>query len=188
MAIPYGRQSISDIDITAVGDVLCSDFLTQGPVVPRFEAALSQRCGAKFAVAMNSATSALHLGCMALGVGAGDTVWTSPISFVASANCARYCGADVDFVDIDPDSFNMSLQALEKKLLAAQRDGNLPKVVIPVHLSGQLCDMATIYSLSQRFGFSIIEDASHAVGSTYLGKPSGNCEFSDITVFSFHYK
>ena len=186
MAIPYGRQSITESDIAAVSDVLRSDFLTQGPVVARFEAALSQRCGAQFAVAMNSATSALHLGCKALGVGPGDTVWTSPISFVASANCAKYCGADVAFVDIDANTFNMSPQALEQKLVAAQQTGTLPKVVIPVHLAGQSCDMAAIHSLSQRFGFSIIEDASHAVGSTYNGKPTGNCEFSDITVFSFH--
>jgi len=135
---------------------------------------------------MNSATSALHLGCKALGVGPGDTVWTSPISFVASANCAKYCGADVAFVDIDANTFNMSPEALEQKLVAAQQTGTLPKVVIPVHLAGQSCDMAVIHSLSQRFGFSIIEDASHAVGSTYNGKPTGNCEFSDITVFSFH--
>jgi len=186
MVIPYGRQSITESDIAAVSDVLRSDFLTQGPVVPRFEAALSQRCGAQFAVAMNSATSALHLGCKALGVGPGDTVWTSPISFVASANCAKYCGADVAFVDIDANTFNMSPQALEQKLVAAQQTGTLPKVVIPVHLAGQSSDMAAIHSLSQRFGFSIIEDASHAVGSTYNGKPTGNCEFSDITVFSFH--
>ena len=186
MVIPYGRQSITESDIAAVSDVLRSDFLTQGPVVPRFEAALSQRCGSQFAVAMNSATSALHLGCKALGVGPGDTVWTSPISFVASANCAKYCGADVAFVDIDANTFNMSPEALEQKLVAAQQTGTLPKVVIPVHLAGQSCDMAVIHSLSQRFGFSIIEDASHAVGSTYNGKPTGNCEFSDITVFSFH--
>lgn len=186
MAIPYGRQSISESDIAAVSDVLRSDFLTQGPIVPKFEDALSERCGARFAVAMNSATSALHLGCKALGVGPGDTVWTSPISFVASANCAKYCGAEIDFVDIDPETFNMDPQALETKLLAAQQDGKLPKVVIPVHLSGQSCDMATIHLLSQRFGFSIIEDASHAIGSTYHGNPTGNCEFSDITVFSFH--
>ena len=186
MVIPYGRQSISESDIAAVGDVLRSDFLTQGPIVPKFENALGQRCGTRFAVAMNSATSALHLGCLALGVGQGDIVWTSPISFIASANCAKYCGADVDFVDIESNTYNMSPQALEKKLIAAQRDGNLPKVVIPVHIAGQSCDMAGIHSLSQRFGFSIIEDASHAVGSTYRGKPTGSCEFSDITVFSFH--
>ncbi|MEK7291996.1 MAG: UDP-4-amino-4,6-dideoxy-N-acetyl-beta-L-altrosamine transaminase [Actinomycetota bacterium] len=186
MTIPYGRQSISSTDIEAVNDVLRSDFLTQGPVVPKFESTLSQRCEAKFAVAVNSATSALHIACMALGVQPGDKVWTSPITFVASANCARYCGADVEFVDIDPRTYNMSPSCLEAKLVAAQRTGSLPKVVIPVHLSGQSCDMAAIHELAKKYSFSIIEDASHAVGGTYRGEPVGNCRFSDITVFSFH--
>jgi len=186
MTIPYGRQSISTSDIQAVNDVLRSDFLTQGPVVPKFEAALGTRCGAKFAVAMNSATSALHVACMAIGVQPGDRVWTSPITFVASANCARYCGADIDFVDIDPQTYNMCPSRLEAKLATAQRTGTLPKAVIPVHLAGQSCDMAAIHELGQRYGFSIIEDASHAVGGTYKGDPVGSCQHSDITVFSFH--
>lgn len=184
--IPYGRQSISQDDIDAVVAVLRSDFLTQGPAVPRFEAALAERVGARHAVAVNSATSALHIACLALGVGPGDVVWTSPTTFVASANCARYCGADVDFVDIDPVTWNMSVTALEAKLVAAQQAGRLPKVVIPVHLTGKPCDMAPIHALGQRFGFAIIEDASHAVGATYLDSRIGDCRFSDVTVFSFH--
>ncbi|MFA5775070.1 MAG: UDP-4-amino-4,6-dideoxy-N-acetyl-beta-L-altrosamine transaminase [Ilumatobacteraceae bacterium] len=186
MAIPYGRQSISSDDIRAVSEVLKSDFLTQGPVVPKFEAALSEWCGAKFAIAANSATSALHLACMALGLQRGDRVWTSPITFVASANCARYCGADVDFVDIDPRTYNLSPARLAEKLSIAKKSGTLPKVVIPVHLSGQSCDMEAIHKLSKEYGFSIIEDASHAVGGSYKGKPIGGCQFSDITIFSFH--
>ena len=186
MTIPYGRQSISESDIQAVIEVLRSDFLTQGPVVPEFEAVLSQRCGANYAVAMNSATSALHVACMALGVQQGDRVWTSPITFVASANCARYCGADVEFVDIDPRTYNMCPTRLEAKLKDAKIDGTLPKVVIPVHLAGQSCDMAAIHDLAKIYGFSIIEDASHAVGGSYKGEPVGNCRFSDITIFSFH--
>lgn len=186
MTIPYGRQSISNSDIQAVNEVLRSDFLTQGPVVPNFEAALSQRCEAKFAVAMNSATSALHVACLALGVQPGDKVWTSPITFVASANCARYCGADVEFVDIDPRTYNMCPSRLETKLIAAQRTGTLPKVVIPVHLGGQSCDMEAIHVLARKYSFSVIEDASHAVGGTYKDQPVGNCRFSDITVLSFH--
>lgn len=186
MTIPYGRQSISETDIKAVNEVLGSDFLTQGPMVPKFEAALRDRCGAKFAVAMNSATSALHLACMALGVEPGDRVWTSPITFVASANCARYCGADVEFVDIDPRTFNMSTTRLEAKLIAAERAGSLPKVVIPVHLSGQSCDMSAIHELANKYGFAIIEDASHAIGGTYKNVPVGSCQYSDITIFSFH--
>lgn len=186
MTIPYGRQSISSTDIQAVDDVLRSDFLTQGPVVPRFETTISHRCGATFAVAVNSATSALHLACMALGIGPGDRVWTSPITFVATANCARYCGAAVEFVDIDPRTYNMCPSRLETKLEAARKTGSLPKVVIPVHLSGQSCDMAAIHELAKKYSFSIIEDASHAVGGTYKGEPVGNCRFSDITVFSFH--
>lgn len=184
--IPYGRQSISEEDIAAVVDVLRSDFLTQGPAVPAFEQAVAGYCGAAHAVAANSATSALHIACMALGVGAGDLVWTSPISFVASANCALYCGADVDFVDIDPTSYNMSVAALAAKLEQADRGGRLPKLVIPVHLAGQSCDMAAIRGLADRYGFRIIEDASHAVGGRYRGEPVGNCRYSDIAVFSFH--
>ncbi|MEO8363314.1 MAG: aminotransferase class I/II-fold pyridoxal phosphate-dependent enzyme, partial [Ilumatobacteraceae bacterium] len=176
MAIPYGRQSISSDDIHAVSEVLKSDFLTQGPVVPKFEAALSEWCGAKFAIAANSATSALHLACMAIGLEEGDRVWTSPITFVASANCARYCGSDVDFVDIDPRTYNLSATRLAEKLSVAKKNGTLPKVVIPVHLSGQSCDMEAIHMLSKEYGFSIIEDASHAVGGSYKGKPIGGCQ------------
>jgi UDP-4-amino-4,6-dideoxy-N-acetyl-beta-L-altrosamine transaminase len=184
--IPYGRQSISQSDIDAVAEVLRSDWLTQGAVVPRFEKVIADHCGAEHAVAMNSATSALHIACLALGVGPGDLVWTSPISFVASSNCARYCGADVDFVDVDAETANLSPVVLERKLEAAKRDGRLPKVVIPVHLTGQSCDMEAIHKLSQRYGFRIIEDASHAIGGTYRGEPVGNCRYSDATVFSFH--
>jgi len=184
--IPYGRQDISDDDIQAVVDVLRSDFLTQGPVVPNFERAVADYCGAQFSVAVNSATSALHIACLALGVGKGDTVWTSPISFVASANCALYCDAEVDFVDIDSRTYNMSVEALSQKLADASRTGNLPKVVIPVHMCGQACNMARIYRLGQEYGFKIIEDASHAIGGKYQGEPIGNCRYSEITVFSFH--
>lgn len=184
--IPYGRQTISTADIEAVCDVLRSDFLTQGAVVPAFEKAIASRCGARFAVAANSATSALHLACLALDIGPGDRVWTSPITFVASANCARYCGADVDFVDIDPVTYNMCPKALAEKLERAERQGKLPKLVIPVHFSGQSCDMELIHGLAAKFGFRIIEDASHAVGSSYGGGPVGDCRFSDITIFSFH--
>jgi len=184
--IPYGRQDISEADIQAVVDVLRSDFLTQGPAVPAFEKSITDYCGAKHAVAVNSATSALHIACLALGVGKGDVVWTSPITFVASANCALYCGADVDFVDIDPRTYNLSTERLAEKLAQAEKSGRLPKVVIPVHLCGQPCDMAGIHALSQRYGFKIIEDASHAIGGKYKGEPIGNCHYSDITVFSFH--
>ncbi len=184
--IPYGRQEINQADIDAVVDVLRSDFLTQGPIVPAFEDAVAMHCGVRHAVAVNSATSALHIACLALGVGRGDLVWTSPITFVASANCARYCGADVDFVDIDPLTYNMSVECLRSKLEAAKKIGKIPKVVIPVHLCGQSCDMAAIHALGQQYGFQIIEDASHAIGGTYRGEPVGNCRFSDITVFSFH--
>jgi UDP-4-amino-4,6-dideoxy-N-acetyl-beta-L-altrosamine transaminase len=184
--IPYGRQDISEEDIAAVAAVLRSDWLTQGPAVPAFEDAMARRCGVHHGVAANSATSALHLACMALGVGPGDRVWTSAVTFAASANCARYCGADADFVDIDPRTYNMSVEALAAKLESAQRAGALPKVVIPVHLCGQSCDMAAIHALGKRYGFRIIEDASHAVGGSYQGKPVGDCRFSDIAVFSFH--
>ncbi|MDN3988246.1 UDP-4-amino-4,6-dideoxy-N-acetyl-beta-L-altrosamine transaminase [Zwartia vadi] len=184
--IPYGRQDISQADIDAVVEVLRSEFLTQGPKVPLFEQSVSTYCGAKYAVAVNSATSALHIACMALEVGPGDWLWTSPITFVASANCGLYCGAKIDFVDIDPRTCNMCPQALESKLLIAEREGRLPKVVVPVHLCGQSADMRAIHLLAQRFGFKIIEDASHAIGGKYRGEPVGNCRYSDITVFSFH--
>lgn len=184
--IPYGRQTISEADIQAVVDVLRSDFLTQGPAVPGFEHSVAAYCGAQYALAVNSATSALHIACLALGVGKGDSVWTSPITFVASANCALYCGAGVDFVDIDPHTYNMSVACLADKLAQAEKNGSLPKVVIPVHLCGQSCDMEAIHRLSKQYGFKIIEDASHAIGGNYRGEPVGNCRYSDITVFSFH--
>jgi UDP-4-amino-4,6-dideoxy-N-acetyl-beta-L-altrosamine transaminase len=184
--IPYGRQEISDDDVNAVVAVLRSDFLTQGPVVPLFERAVAVACGANHAVAVNSATSALHIACLALGLGPGDWLWTSPITFVASANCALYCGAQIDFVDIDPFSYNLSVERLEEKLIEAEREGRLPKVVIPVHLCGQSCDMAAISRLSSSYGFRIIEDASHAIGGSYREEPIGSCRYSDITVFSFH--
>ena len=184
--IPYGRQSIDQSDIDAVVAVLKSDFLTQGPAVPAFEKAVCDYVGARHGVAVNSATSALHIACLALGVGPGDIVWTSPNTFVASANCARYCGADVDFVDIDPRTYNLCAEKLADKLAWAEKNGKLPKVVIPVHFAGQSCDMVAIHKLSQRYGFAIIEDASHAIGGTYQGEPIGNCQYSDITVFSFH--
>ena len=186
MTIPYGRQEITAADIKAVVEVLQSDYLTQGPMVPVFERTVAEYCGVATATAVNSATSALHLACMALGVGVGDLVWTSPITFVASANCARYCGADVDFVDIDPKTYNMSVERLAEKLEVAQKNGRLPKVVIPVHLAGQSCDMRAIGTLAKQYGFKVIEDASHAIGAKYLGEPVGNCRYSDITVFSFH--
>jgi UDP-4-amino-4,6-dideoxy-N-acetyl-beta-L-altrosamine transaminase len=185
-AIPYGRQDIDQSDIDAVVEVLRSDFLTQGPVVPEFESALANYCSAHHAVAVNSATSALHIACLALEVGRGDVVWTSPITFVASANCALYSGATVDFVDIDPRTYNLSVERLSEKLALAKQSGKLPKVVIPVHLCGQSCDMAGIYALGQQYGFKIIEDASHAIGGKYKNEPIGNCRFSDITIFSFH--
>jgi len=184
--IPYGKQDVSEEDIKAVIDVLRSDFLTQGPIVPAFESAVTSYCGVKFGYAVNSATSALHIACLALEVGPGDIVWTSPITFVASANCALYCGATVDFVDIDAATYNMSVSALEEKLEKAEKTGRLPKVVIPVHLAGQSCQMSEIYELSKKYGFKIIEDASHAIGGRYLNEPVGNCRFSDICVFSFH--
>jgi len=184
--IPYGRQDISEADIQAVVDVLRSDFLTQGPAVPAFENCLAAYCGASHAVAVNSATSALHIACLALDVGPGDIVWTSPITFVASANCALYCGASIDFVDIDPRTYNMSVEQLEAKLAHVAQHGKLPKVVIPVHLCGQPCDIVAIHALAQQYGFKIIEDASHAIGGKYRDELIGNCRYSDITVFSFH--
>lgn len=184
--IPYGKQTISEDDINAVVQVLRSDFITQGPVVPEFEKSVAAYCGVKYAVAVNSATSALHIACLALGVGPGDLVWTSPVTFVASANCARHCGADVDFIDIDPRTYNLSVARLSEKLEQAKRSGRLPKVVIPVHLSGQSCEMEAIHALSVQYGFRIIEDASHAIGGSYKGEKVGSCRYSDITVFSFH--
>lgn len=184
--IPYGRQDIDQRDIDAVVDVLTSDYLTQGPVGPRFESAVADKVGVARAIAMNSATSALHVACMALDLGPGDLLWTSPNTFVASANCARYCGADVDFVDIDPQTFNMCADKLEQKLEGAKATGLLPKVVVPVHLCGHSCDMAAIGKLSQKYGFKVIEDGSHAIGGRYHDMPVGNCAHSDITIFSFH--
>ena len=184
--IPYGRQDISVDDINAVISVLRSDWLTQGPMVPRFERGVADFTGAAHAVASNSATSSLHIACLALGVGPGDRVWTSPNTFVASANCALYCGAEVDFVDIDPCTYNLSVERLSEKLATAKINGTLPKVVIPVHFAGQPCDMLAIHALGREYGFRIIEDASHAIGASYLGTKVGSCQHSDITVFSFH--
>ncbi|TMM44971.1 UDP-4-amino-4,6-dideoxy-N-acetyl-beta-L-altrosamine transaminase [Colwellia ponticola] len=184
--IPYGKQDINQDDINAVLEVLTSDFLTQGPKVPLFEKAFIKKCAAKFGVAVNSATSALHIANLALGVGKGDLVWTSPITFVATANSALYCGAAIDFVDINLMTGNICVDALERKLIFAEENNTLPKVIIPVHLAGQSCDMAKIHALSLKYRFKIIEDASHAVGAKYKGKPVGSCQYSDITVFSFH--
>lgn len=184
--IPYGRQEITDGDIESVVDVLRSDFLTQGPVIENFEKKVASYCGTSHALALNSATSALHLACLALDVGPGDVVWTSPITFVATSNCALYCGAEVDFVDIDPITYNMCCDALEDKLQKAKQNGKIPKVVIPVHLTGQSCDMEKIHRLSQEYGFRIIEDASHAVGGSYKEGKVGSCKYSDVCVFSFH--
>lgn len=184
--IPYGRQEISQDDIDAVTAVLRSDYLTQGPVVSQFENMLAAYCGAAHAVAANSATSALHLACLALGLGPGDLLWTTPVTFVASANCGLYCGANVDFVDIDPDTYNLSVEKLATKLEQAKLVGRLPKIVVPVHLCGNPCDMEGIHKLSQLYGFKVIEDASHAIGAKYQGQAVGNCRYSDITVFSFH--
>ncbi|MBW0434103.1 UDP-4-amino-4,6-dideoxy-N-acetyl-beta-L-altrosamine transaminase [Leptospira yasudae] len=184
--IPYGRQTISQADIDIVEQVLKSDFLTQGPMVPRFESVVADDCKVKYAIAVNSATSALHIACLALGVETGDIVWTSPNSFVASSNCALYCGATVDFVDIDERTYNLSAIKLEEKLENAKKIGKLPKVLIPVHFSGQPAEMEKIHSLSQEYGFKIIEDASHAIGGKYKNEPIGNCRYSDITIFSFH--
>jgi UDP-4-amino-4,6-dideoxy-N-acetyl-beta-L-altrosamine transaminase len=184
--IPYGRQSISEQDTQAVVDVLRSDYLTQGQVVPQFEQVVASYVGASYAIAVNSGTSALHIACLALGLGKGDWLWTSPITFVASANCALYCGAQVDFVDIDSQTYNLCTIKLEQKLIAAKANGKLPKIVIPVHFAGQSCDMQRIHELSQQYGFKVIEDAAHAIGGEYLGQPVGGCRYSDITVFSFH--
>ena len=184
--IYYGKQNISEEDIKAVEAVLRSDFLTQGPAIERFERSVAKYCGAKYAVAVCNATAALHIACLSASLKAGDILWTSPITFVASANCGRYCGADVDFVDIDEKTYNMSVEALEEKLCRARKENKLPKVVIPVHLAGQSCDMARIKDLSEEYGFTIIEDASHAVGADYRDTKVGCCVFSEMTVFSFH--
>lgn len=184
--IPYGRQEITQADIDAVVDVLKSDFLTQGPQVPRFEKTVAEHCNAAHALATNSATSALHIACLALGLGQGDRLWTTPVTFVASANCGLYCGAKVDFVDINPQTYNLCPSALASKLQKAEQEGLLPKIVVAVHLCGQPCDMEAIHDLSQRYGFKVIEDASHAIGGKYRGEPIGNCRYSDVTVFSFH--
>ena len=184
--IPYGRQEITQSDIDAVTVVLHSDYLTQGPVVPKFENEVASFVGAQHVVATNSATSALHIACLALGLGENDWLWTSPITFVASANCALYCGAQVDFVDIDLRTYNMSAERLAEKLERAEQEGKLPKIVVPVHLCGQSCDMDAIYKLSLRYGFKIIEDASHAIGGKYKARYIGGCHYSDITIFSFH--
>ena len=184
--IPYGKQDINQADIEAVIAVLKSDFLTQGPQVPLFEKNISNYCDAQYGVAVNSATSALHIACLALGLGKGDWLWTSPNSFVASANCGLYCGAKVDFVDIDPKTYNLSVEKLKKKLIQAKEDNKLPKIIVPVHFAGQSSDMQSIHKLSKEFGFKIIEDASHAIGGKYQDKPIGGCQYSDITVFSFH--
>lgn len=184
--IPYGRQTISNADIQAVVDVLKSDWLTQGPVIDAFERAVADYCGARYAVAVNSATSALHIACLAAGLGTGDLLWTSPNTFVASANCGLYCGADVDFVDIDSLTYNLGVAALESKLASAKIVGALPKIVVPVHFAGQSCEMDRISELSYEYGFTVIEDASHAIGGRYQDTKIGSCSFSDMTVFSFH--
>lgn len=184
--IPYGRQEISDKDIQAVVDVLQSSHLTQGEAVPTFESSIATRVGSRFAIATNSATSALHIACLGLGLGSKDILWTSPISFVASANCGFYCGATVDFVDVDPTTGRICADKLEKKLKQADIAGALPKIVIPVHLGGNSCDMKAIKKLGDHYGFKIIEDASHAVGATYQNQPVGGCQYSDAVVFSFH--
>lgn len=184
--IPYGRQDITQADIDAVTAVLRSDFLTQGPAIPAFEKAVCELVGVKYAVAVNSATSALHIACAALGLGPGDRLWTVPNTFVASANCARYCGADVDFVDIDPATWNLSVTALRDKLAIARREGKLPKVVVAVHFGGQATEQRAIHELAREYNFRVIEDASHSVGATSHGEPVGNCRWSDITIFSFH--
>lgn len=184
--IPYGRQDINQADIDAVVSVLKSDFLTQGPYVPAFEKKVADYCNVNHALAVNSATSALHIACLALGLGKGDWLWTTPITFVASSNCALYCGAQVDFIDIDLETYNIDVNKLEKKLAIAETEGRLPKVIVPVHLCGLSCDVERIHFLAKKYGFKIIEDASHAIGGRYLEQPIGSCQYSDVTVFSFH--
>ena len=186
MIVPYGQQDINQADIDSVVQVLKSDFITQGPLVPAFEKSVAEYCNANHSVATNNATSALHIACLALGLKEGGLVWTTPITFVASANCARYCGANVDFVDIDLRTYNMSIYSLRKKLVQARKDGALPDIVIPVHLAGSACDMKSISLLAKEFNFKVLEDASHAVGGSYGSEPIGSCAYSDITVFSFH--
>ncbi|MDZ8221575.1 UDP-4-amino-4,6-dideoxy-N-acetyl-beta-L-altrosamine transaminase [Nostoc sp. ChiVER01] len=184
--IPYGRQDINQEDIDAVIEVLRSDWITQGPAIDRFEQAVANYCGVKYAVAVSSATAALHIACLAADLGQGDILWTSPNTFVASANCGLYCGAKVDFVDINSNTYNLSVYELESKLAEAEKQGCLPKILIPVHFAGQSCEMEQIAALSQRYGFKIIEDASHAIGGSYQRQPIGCCQFSDMAVFSFH--
>ena len=184
--IPYGRQDITEDDISEVEKVLRSDFLTQGPTVPKFEKSVINYCGASYAIAVNSTTSALHIACLALELGPGDWLWTSPNTFVASANCGRYCGANIDFVDIDPKTYNISIEALSEKLALSEKTGNLPKILVPVHFAGQPCNMPAIYDLSKRYGFKIVEDASHAIGALYKKNKVGSCKYSDIAIFSFH--
>ena len=184
--IPYGLHSISNADVQSVVDVLTSNFLTQGPVVPKFEEAVSRFTGVKYSVATNSATSALHIACLSLGLGPSDRLWTTPISFVASANCGLYCGAKVDFVDIDPCTYNINVESLSQKLIEAKKHNKLPKILVAVHLAGQSCEMEKIRQLSQLYKFFVIEDASHAIGGLYKNQPIGSCLYSDITVFSFH--
>jgi UDP-4-amino-4,6-dideoxy-N-acetyl-beta-L-altrosamine transaminase len=184
--IPYARQSISEADIQAVVDVLRSDWLTQGPVIERFEKAVAQYCSVSYAVAVNSGTSALHIACLAAGLGPGDSLWTTPNTFVASANCGLYCGASVDFVDIDPGTYNLSPEELERKLDHAAKNGTLPKLLVPVHFSGRSCAMDRIAELAGRYGITVIEDACHAAGGNFRGSRIGSCAFSAMTVFSFH--
>lgn len=184
--IPYGRQSISDDDIAAVVEVLKSDWLTQGPLIERFETAVAQYCGAKYAVAVSNGTAALHVACMAAGLQAGDTLWTSSNTFVASANCGLYCGSDVDFVDIDPNTYNMSVEQLEMRLQEAKQQGKLPKVLLPVHFAGQSCDMEAISNLAKDYNIAVIEDAAHAIGGSFKGTKVGACQYSEMTTFSFH--
>jgi UDP-4-amino-4,6-dideoxy-N-acetyl-beta-L-altrosamine transaminase len=184
--IPYGRQEITEADIDEVNKVLRSDFLTQGPTVPRFEQSVANYCGVSNAIAVNSATSALHIACLALDLSPGDWLWTSPNTFVASANCGRYCGADIDFVDIDSKTYNICVDSLSKKLEQAEKSGRLPKIIVVVHFAGQPSDMKAIYDLSKLYGFKIIEDASHAIGASYNKVKVGSCTYSDITIFSFH--
>ena len=184
--IPYAKQDISDEDIDSVIEVLKSDFLTQGNKVPLFEDIISERVGAKYALAANSATSCLYLSCLSLGLSKEDILWTSPITYVASANCALYCGAEVDFVDIDPLTWNISVEILEEKLKTARKIKKVPKILVLVHLAGNPCDLQKVFDLSKEYGFSIIEDASHALGSKYSGEHIGSSVYSDISVFSFH--
>ncbi len=184
--IPYGRQDISSADIDAVVEILRSEWITQGPAIERFEQAVADYCGAKYAIAVSSATAALHIACLASGLGTGDMLWTSPNTFVASANCGLYCGAEVDFVDINPKTYNLCVDELEQKLILAKQQERLPKILIPVHFAGQSCEMRQISALAKEYGFQIVEDASHAIGAQYQGKPVGSCQFSDMTVFSFH--